>query len=166
MAVTDVQVRKLMEEMEKGGEVGLAALKSGMHRHTAAKYVALGELPSELTQPRMYRTRKDPFDADWEDVLLPMLTAAPELEAVALFDWLTERRPGVYAAGQLRTLQHHMKRWRGQCGPDKEVFFPQQHRPGEALQTDFTHGEELGVTVGGGALAHLLCHVVLPYSNW
>ncbi len=155
-----------MEEMEKHGELGKAALRSGLHRETAANYVAVGKLPSELKKPRTYRTRQDPFGADWDSVLLPMLDAAPELESVALFDWLTERRPGVYAEGQLRTLQRRLKRWRAQRGPDKEVFFPQEHRPGEAMQTDFTHGDELKVTVGGEPFPHLLCHPVLPYSNW
>lgn len=46
------------------------------------------------------------------------------------------------------------------------MFFAQAHRPGEAAQTDFTHGTELGVTILGVAFAHLLCHFVLPYSNW
>jgi hypothetical protein len=34
------------------------------------------------------------------------------------------------------------------------------------MQTDFTDARELGVTIAGIAFAHLLCHVVLPYSNW
>ena len=46
------------------------------------------------------------------------------------------------------------------------VFFPQEHRPGEAAQTDFTWCTELGVTIGGERFEHMLCHVVLPYSNW
>ncbi len=166
MAVTDAQVRKLMKEMAKDGELNKAALKSGMHRQTAAKYVASGKLPSELKNPRRYRTRDDPFEADWNSVLAPMLVDAPELEAVALFDWLTSRRPGAYSEGQVRTLQRRLKRWRAQNGPDKEVFFPQEHRAGEAMQTDFTHGSELGVMIGGEPFAHLLCHPVLPYSNW
>ncbi|HEX8539901.1 MAG TPA: IS21 family transposase [Cystobacter sp.] len=46
------------------------------------------------------------------------------------------------------------------------MFFAQEHRPGEAMQTDFTWANELEVTVGGQPFAHLLCHPVLPYSNW
>ena len=40
------------------------------------------------------------------------------------------------------------------------------HRPGEELQTDFTSGNELNVTVGGESFDHLICYPVLPYSNW
>jgi len=155
-----------MEEMERSGQLGLAALKSGMHRHTAAKYVSTGKLPSELKTPRSYRTRSDPFAADWEALIEPMLEDLPELEVKSLFEWLTEQRPGVYAEGQLRTLQRRVRKWRALSGPEKRVFFPQAHRPGEAMQTDFTHDGELGVTIGGASQAHLLCHPVLPYSNW
>ena len=44
--VSDAQVRKLMEEMSKHGHVGKAAMKAGMDRKTARKYVATGRLPS------------------------------------------------------------------------------------------------------------------------
>ena len=166
MAVTDAQVRKLMEEMRKHGDIGKASMKAGMHRETGAKYVQAGKLPSELKKPRTHRTRQDPFAEDWASELGPMLEDAPELEAKTLFEWITEKRPGKYAEGQLRTLQRRVREWRALHGPDKEVFFPQEHRPGEAMQTDFTHGTELEVTIQGEPLVHLLCHPVLPYSNW
>ena len=40
MRTTDGQVRKLMEEMSKHGKLGRAALRAGMDRKTARKYVA------------------------------------------------------------------------------------------------------------------------------
>jgi hypothetical protein len=67
--------------------------------------------------------------------------------------------------GELRTLQRWLKRWRAQEGPPKRIFFPQVHRPGEAMQTDFTWASTLGITIGGEPFPHLLCHPVLPYSN-
>ena len=51
-------------------------------------------------------------------------------------------------------------------GPEQEVVFGQQHRPGEAAQTDFTWTTELGVTIAGQLFVHMLCVMVLPYSNW
>jgi hypothetical protein len=59
-----------------------------------------------------------------------------------------------------------VQEWRVKEGPEREVFFAQEHRPGEAMQTDFTHCDELGVTIAGEAFPHLLCHPVLPFSNW
>lgn len=154
-----------MEEMSKHGRIGVAAMRSGMDRKTARKYVEAGRLPSELKGPRGYRTRPDPFVEDWQWVA-EQLQNAPALEAKTLFEALQERRPGRYQDGQLRTLQRHIKQWRAVQGPDREVFFPQGHRPGEAMQVDFTYATELGVTIAGGPFVHMLCQVVLPYSNW
>jgi transposase InsO family protein len=163
--VSDAQVRKLMSELDKHGRIGLAALRAGMDRKTARRYRREGALPSELKPIRSWRTRENPFAADW-DVVKAMLEAAPEFEAKTIFEHLVGRSPGRYQEGQLRTLQRHIRQWRAQEGPPKEVFFPQLHRPGEAMQTDFTWGTELGVTIQGVPFPHLLCHSVLPYSNW
>ena len=165
MAVTDAQVRKLMEELTKHGNLGLAAAKAGMDRKTARKYRKQKQLPSEVKPPRDWRTRQDPFEEDWP-ALAERLAQAPELEAKTLFEELLAKAPERYQPGQLRTLQRRVRQWRAQAGPAKEVFFAQAHRPGEAMQTDFTWGTELGVTVRGEPFAHLLCHPVLPYSNW
>jgi len=154
-----------MEEMQKQGGIGLAAMRAGMDRKTARKYVRAGKLPSELRKPHSWRTREDPFAADWP-ALMRMLEEAPELEARTLFDHLLGLKPEAYTAGQLRTLQRRIRQWRAQQGPEREVFFPQAHRPGEALQTDFTHATVLGVTICGEPFEHQLCHSVLPFSNW
>ena len=166
MKAKDAQVRKLMEEMAKHGRVGLASARAGMDRKTGRKYVAEGKLPSVLKEPRTWRTRVDPFEEDWP-ALAERLGEAPELEAKTLFELLLSSSPaGKYDPGQLRSLQRRVRLWRATEGPDKEVFFAQVHRPGEAMQTDFTWGTELGVTIGGEPFPHLLCHPVLPYSNW
>jgi hypothetical protein len=96
------------------------------------------------------------------------LGAAPGLWARTLFEELQEHYPGQFGPGQLRTLQRRVQQWRVVHGDDRtiELFFPQQHRPGEAAQTDFTHTGELGLTLRGEPYAPLLCHLVLPYSNW
>jgi len=165
MAVTDAQVRKMSEELSKSNNLSRAALKSGMDRKTARKYRDAGQVPSQLVQPRSWRTRNDPFEEDWADMTV-MLTDAPELEAKALFEHLVGLRPGRYEEGQVRTFQRRVREWRALHGPPKTVFFPQQHRPGEAMQTDFTWATELGVTIAGEPYEHMLCHAVLPYSNW
>jgi len=106
-----------------------------------------------------------PFAEDWPDLRVRLLDA-PELEAKTLFEFLMAQHPDRYEPGQLRTLQRRVLEWRGKEGPEREVFFAQEHRPGEAMQTDFTHCEELEVTIAGEPFPHLLCHPVLPYSNW
>jgi hypothetical protein len=163
--VTDQQVRKLNEEMAKHGQVGRAAMMANMDRKTARSYIRSKQFPSAMRTDRTWQTRADPFAADWVEIA-GRLTEAPELEAKGLFEKLMRDRPGVYREGQLRTFQRRIKVWQAQFGPDKEVFFPQDHVPGEAIQTDFTWATELGVTIQGEVFAHMLCHVVLPYSNW
>jgi hypothetical protein len=166
MWVTDAQVKKLRKELDKDPNLSRAAMKAGMDRKTARRYRDLAQLPSEaqLTE-RTWKTRPDPFEADWPELEL-RLAEAPGLEAKTLFDDLVLRKPGVYEPGQLRTLQRKVKKWRALHGPDKIVFFAQEHRPGEAMQTDFTNCDELGITIAGEPFPHLLCHNVLPYSNW
>jgi len=51
-----------------------------------------------------------------------------------LFEWLTEKYPDRYEPGQLRTLQRHIRVWRAESGPDKEVVLAQAHRPGDQEQ--------------------------------
>lgn len=163
--VTDVQVRKLMTEFSKHGQIGRAAACSWMNRKTARKYLKAFRLPSEMKSQKRWRNRPDAFAEDWPWIV-DFLKAAPELEAKSLFEHLMEQRPGAYRGHELRTLQRRIKDWRAQEGPEKELFFPQAHIPGEAMQTDFTWGTELDVTIQGEAFPHLLCHSVLPYSNW
>jgi hypothetical protein len=163
--VSDHQVRKLMEEMTKHGEIGRAAMKAGMDRKTARKYIDAAKLPSEMRAPRDWRTREDPF-AEHRNEIEEALRETPALEAKTLFELLCERHPGRYEAGQLRTLQRLVHAWRASQGPHKDIKLAQRHRPGEAAQTDFTSTSELAVTVAGALFAHLLCVLVLPYSNW
>jgi hypothetical protein len=165
MPVSDAQVRKLMEEMSKHGRIGVAAMKADMDPKTARKYVTAGKLPSEMKAPRDWRTRQDPFAEHWAEVTA-MLGEAPGLEAKTIFEVLSDKYPGRYEPGQLRTLQRHVRRWRAAQGPEREVTLAQQHRPGEAAQTDFTSAAELAVTIAGQWFVHLLCVLVLPYSNW
>jgi len=154
-----------MEEMTKHGGVGLAAMRAGMDRKTARKYVRSGKLPSELVEARDWRTHEDAFLEHWPE-LEGLLTESPALEAKTLFELLLEKYPGRYEEGQLRTLQRRVKAWRAERGPDKDVVLGQLHRPGEAAQTDFTWMTELAVTIAGQAFVHMLCVFVLPYSNW
>jgi len=163
--VTDAQVRKLMEEKSKHGKRGRASMVSGMDRKTGRKYWRAETLPSEMAVKRDWVTRADPFSEDWSEVVAK-LRDAPTLEGKALFEWLMESQPGKYSPGQLRTFQRHIEKWRALEGPAQEIFFGQEHRPGEALQVDFTWATVLEVTIGGESFPHMLCHSVLPFSNW
>jgi hypothetical protein len=165
MRSTDEQVLRLRQERARGRTIEEAAMKSGMHRNTASRFLRSGALPSDASIGRTWRTRSDSFEADWP-AMEEMLEQAPTLEARALFEHLQQLRPERYEAGQLRTFQRRVKAWRAKKGPDKEIFFPQEHRPGEAGQTDFTWATELGITIQGELFEHMYCLTTLPYSLW
>lgn len=153
-----------MKEMNEGETLERAALKSGMSENTARRYRS-GAVPKGSRPPRTYRTRPDPFAAVWPEVEA-MLEIAPGLEAKTIFERLCERPESTFTEGQLRTLQRKIKRWRAAHGPHKEVMFPQQHRPGESAQSDFTSMNDLGIIIDGEPFDHLVYHFVLPYSRW
>jgi len=163
--VSNAQVKKLMREYSKDQNLSRAALVADMDRKTARKYRDTGMLPSEGKEPRTWRTRANPFEEDWPEVV-ELVEGAPDLEVLTIFQHLCGKHAGRYQPNQLRTLQRHVRRWRAQQGPEQVLFFPQRHRPGEAFQTDWTDARELKITIGGEVFEHLLCHVMLPYSNW
>jgi transposase len=151
-------------ELGKGESLSSAALRSGMSDNTARRY-RVGGLPGQRKSPRQYRTRPDPFVAVWPEIEA-MLEQAPGLEAVTIFEVLRGRAELSFSEGQLRTLQRRIRRWRASKGPEREVMFAQEHRPGEYGQSDFTSMNELGICLGGERFDHLFFHFVLPYSNW
>jgi hypothetical protein len=153
-----------MKELHEGETLERAALKSGMSENTARRYRDGGAMKSTRAE-RTYRTRPDPFEAVWPTVE-KMLEAAPGLESKTIFGLLLERPDSTFTDGQLRTLQRKIRRWRVEHGPEKEVMFPQEHRPGEYGQSDFTSMNDLSITIGGEEFDHLVYHFVLPYSQW
>jgi len=166
MTATDAQVRIIMRERKKGRTQEQAAASANLRsRKTVAKYERLEQLPSELQQPRQYRTRPNPFAEDWATVEKMLEDTSGGLEAKALFEWLCEQHPDRYQSGQLRTFQRHVSAWRA-LHQQRTAVLAQVHRPGEVLQTDGTWLTELGVTIQGQPFKHLMIHSALPYSNW
>jgi len=163
--VTDKQVRRLMMLINKEKTQAIAVSKAGIDEKTARKYLKLGRLPSQLKKDHTWRTRRDPFEEVWYEVL-PFLEENPGLEAVTLFSYLQRQYPGRFVDGQKRTFQRKVKIWKALEGEGKEVYFPQVHHPGDLSSSDFTHMDDLGVTINGIGFSHLMFHFVLTYSNW
>lgn len=163
--VSDRQVRRLRRLMGKGWTLGEGAAGANMDEKTARRYLNAGELPSERSVPRMWRTREDPFGEVWEEAR-KLLEVNPGLEGRSLFEHLQRQHAGRFSDGQLRTFQRRVKVWRAIEGDPKEVFFSQVYTPGQLSESDFTWMNELGVLIAGQPFDHLLYHFVLPYSNW
>jgi hypothetical protein len=155
-----------MDYLNKGKSLKLSAAKSEMSEQTARKYKNSGQYPSQMRVEHSWRTRQDPFADVWEEKIKPLLEANPGLEGKTILGYLQREYPGKYQDSQLRTLQRRIKEWRATEGPAKEVFFAQNHYPGDLGASDFTHMTSLGITIGGRSFPHLLYHFVLTYSNW
>jgi len=165
LMITDQQVKKLSKEYQSCGVITMSALKSGMHRKTAAKYLNAGKLPSELKKKHAWKTHEDIFEG-FADELKEFLKQNPKLHATTLLEYLQEKYPGVFTAGHLRTLQRRVKEWKFELEKEKEVIFLQEQYPGKSMQLDWTCCNALGITIGGESFNHLLCHTVLVYSGW
>ena len=150
--VSDQQVKRLWRLAGQALTLEIAAAKAGMDPKTARKYLRDRRLPSEMRQKHTWRTRPDPFADIWEQIR-QQLTLEPGLQAKTLFEHLQEAHPGRFSDGQVRTLRRRISYWRATEGPPREVFFAQEHRPGELCQSDFTHCRELGVTINGAGVS-------------
>jgi hypothetical protein len=62
-------------------------------------------------RPHDWRTRKDPFEGEWEQITSWVL-AHPELTGVEIFHRLEQVSPGRYRPTQVRTLQRGLNRLR------------------------------------------------------
>jgi len=112
----------------RDGQAALAALAStdgcrrGPGRESLDQFLAqlprlwqAGEVRpthrAQSTKPRYWRTRKDPFETVWYEVL-GWLQESPETTAKELFERLQCEYPRRFADGQLRTLQRRVREWR------------------------------------------------------
>jgi hypothetical protein len=101
---SDAEVLLMKRERAKGRTQEQAAARAAMGVVTVRKYEHLGKLPSQLKQPRDYRTRPNPFtEEDWNWVVA-QLQRDSALQATTLFSLLTPaatRRPN-YALSSAR----------------------------------------------------------------
>jgi transposase len=151
----------------QGQTLEAAAAAAGMSERSARTWQD-GPMPSATITARTWRTRTDPFAAVWATEIEPFLRSDEdgELLATTLMDELCRQHPGEFEPGQVRTLQRQIRRWRAMHGPSREVMFPQDHQPGQLGAFDFTHCEELGVTIAGAIFVHLMFQFVLAWSGW
>ena len=121
----------------------------------------------KTSKPHDWRTRKNPFEEVWDPYILPLLREDKDggLQATTIIGELNTKKPEGKWDKHLRTLQRQLRIWRAEEGPPKEVVFPQDHPPGEEGAYDFTHCEELNVTINGVAFPHLIFEYILSHSG-
>ena len=162
------QQRKLyMQSRQTGSNQTLSSASAGISERSGRTIERDPSwTPAGQYAPRSYRTRADPFAAVWESEIVPMLSAAPGLQAVTILRELQERHPQLYPDKHIRTLQRAIGKCRAIDGPKRDVTFPQTVQPGWQMLFDFTHMDKLQITIGGHLLSHMLAHVRLRYSGW
>lgn len=121
-------------------------------------------LPSQRPGVRA-RRRPDPLIDIFDSEVVPMLQASGDLRAVAIFEELQRSHPEL-PDGVRRTLERRVRMWRAQFGKDKDVMFRQDHKPGQMGLSDFTHMDELGVTIAGARFDHMLYHFRMVWSGY
>jgi Integrase core domain. len=163
--ISPQQHNKLMKEYEKRGRIGLSAAKAGVDRKTGAKYIGGAPGPLEPKPQRGWRTHEDAFGWVWPE-MERRLDREPGLSAKTLWEELLREHGEKFRAGQRRSFERRVRRWKDRYGCEPELFFTQEHRAGERLQIDWVDCRELGVRIGGEAFFHKFVHVVLPFSNW
>ena len=160
----EVQVKKY-KELRKQHSQETAANKMGISVRTARRLEKRDEFPSQR-DARTWRTRKDPFEAFWNTEILPLLRQSPGLMATTVLEEMERLHPDQFEPGHLRTLQRRFRDWRALEGPEREIYFPQEHTPGRQGLSDYTDAAGLGITIAGALLVHRLYQFVLAYSGW
>jgi hypothetical protein len=156
-------MRLYMTFRQTGGPA-VSAAKASISTSTAYRFEQDHRPPSAKAEPRG-RRRPDPLVSFFEAEVVPMLTAAPELRAVAIFEEMQRRHPDL-PDGTRRTLERRIRAWRALHGANQEVIFRQVHEPGRMGLSDFTDMADLGVTIAGIQLDHRLYHFRLAYSGF
>ena len=162
--ITDHQVQKYKQHRLKLSQVAAAA-KAGLSERSAQRIEHSEALPSQR-ESRAWRTRIDPLTAVWGSEVVPLLESDGALNAVTLLEELQRRYPGDYDTTVLRTLQRRVRQWRAVYGPEREVYFAQEHPPGRLGLSDFTVCDELGVIIAGVAFPHRIYQFALAHSGW
>lgn len=144
--------------------VTAAAVKAAISVASAYRLESDARLPSQKGEPRG-RRRADPLIDVFDAEVVPMLTAAPAVRAVTVFEELTRRYPQL-PRGVRRTLERRIRAWRAKHSPEKDVIFRQVHELGRMGLSDFTEMGDLGVHVAGVALDHRLYHFRLACSGF
>lgn len=110
--VSDHQVLALWKEFNKNRVISISALKAGMSRKAASKYIQSNILPSESKKDRHWKTHSDKLEAIWVEAI-DYLKESPELKAKALFEHLLDQYPNkqkVTKTNFVRTTLFHKEK--------------------------------------------------------
>jgi hypothetical protein len=158
--LTDKQVTRYLEYRRAGKKQSFSAREARISKASAVRI----DKNMRVMKPRNWKTRKNPFEAVWESLIVPLLNMG-ELQATFILEQLQKAYPELYPNAMLRTLQRKIKKWKALHGEGKEVIFRQDHEPGVLGISDFTHPDDK-ITIKGKPLIHIFYHFRLQYSGF
>ncbi|KFC06357.1 transposase [Trabulsiella guamensis ATCC 49490] len=163
MTLNTSQVSYYMTQRKKGVTQHISAMKAGISVRSGRR---IEKDQWSKAGVRHWRTRKDPLEAVWDSMLVPLLKERPALMPTTLLEMLQDKYPGQYPNSLRRTMQRRVREWKLQYGAEQEVMFRQWHQPGLRGLSDFTELKGVVVTIAGKLLAHKLYHFRLEWSHW
>jgi transcriptional regulator with XRE-family HTH domain len=86
--ITQSQWILYMQSRQSGLTQETSAAKSGVSIRTGRRLERHGQ---SVKAERMWQTRKDPFVAVWESVLVPLLEEEPTLTGLTLWEYLDDK---------------------------------------------------------------------------
>src|SRR6266516_3538185 len=159
----DSEVLLIRRERAKGRTQEQAAARAGMSVRTLRRYERRGKLPSQFQEPapispgRVRSPMTGPGSPANSSVIQPC-RARPFRAPEGTPPWSLPESSVTHAASSDRRLAGSIR-----SRPRGHLFSnPRTWRSG---QSDFTHMNSLGVTLGGVPFPHLVFHLVLVYSN-
>jgi hypothetical protein len=116
--ITKQQVKIYMKE-RKSGKTQVASAAKSSFSERSGRSIEKNQFQLGSQNPRDWKTRSDPFEEVWDEILCPQLEKAPGLSAITLLELLQEKYPEKYPDSKLRTLQRRVKQWKATEGPEK-----------------------------------------------
>ncbi|EFH2516975.1 TPA: IS21 family transposase, partial [Escherichia coli] len=93
MTFNTSQVSYYMTQRKKGITQHISAMKAGISVRSGRR-IEKGEWAKNSV--RHWRTRKDPLEAVWDSMLVPLLKERPALTPTTLLEMLQDKYPGQY----------------------------------------------------------------------
>ena len=113
MTLNTSQVSYYMTQRKKGITQHISAMKAGISVRSGRR-IEKGEWAKNSV--RHWRTRKDPLEAVWDSMLVPLLKERPALTPTTLLEMLQDKYPGQYPNSLRRTMQRRpVSCWRISC---------------------------------------------------
>lgn len=164
MTLNTSQVSYYMAQRKKGVTQHILAMKAGISVRSGRQ---LEKDQWSKAGARHWRTRKDPLEAVWDSMLVPLLKERPALMPTTLLEMLQDKYPGQYPNILRRTMQRRVREWKLQYGAEQEVMFRQQHKPSLRGLSDFTELKGVVVTIAGKSTVWRKspAHSVMPHCE-